>query len=81
MTDLKAKLEAWADKPKKCYCNDGSWEMIERDALDMLDLLWPVIEAAKKNFNHITQADLRTALAVEEIKDALAQLEKDVSNE
>lgn len=73
MTSLRDRLEKWADEPV-------GWHKRDRTAKELLDLLWPVIEAAEGAKPHVYRGDMRTALAMEKIDEALAALEKELGD-
>ncbi len=69
MTDLRKRLEEWADGPSDY--NTG--------AESMLDLLWPVIEAAAAYRTAWKNQDERAGIAASnQFVDALAKLEQEL---
>jgi hypothetical protein len=60
MSELRQKLEAWAS-----VANNRAFAFSDAEfgALAMLDLLWPVIEAAKAHSCQMGEAALDEALA------------------
>lgn len=64
MTDLKAKLEAWAERERAQWVDsEGREHAFDRGVEQMLALLWPVIAAAADD-----------PIMSEEVKQALTEL-------